>query len=149
MTKLQKCLRFAFFAVNFSVSVLLFLAAILSIVTGAISDPYSFVSGLVMVIPTGIYSLAEWFAYYRNWGSLEPPLGALSLGVGAFLAFGLVMNLAESLRSNSPQSRSFVFWFTLTIGAIIAYLAASGWFRLRYAVSKRNTDAPSESHTTA
>lgn len=134
MKKLQKCLRFVFFAVNFSVSVFLAATCVVGIVVA--DNPFSFMGGLMLLGPSGLYSLLEWFAYYRGRRSLERPLGVLNLCGAGFLLFGLITNIGEAFTYDEPPSMALLASFTAIFLSLIAYLAASGWFRLRYAVSK-------------
>lgn len=149
MSRSEKAARFAIFAVNFSASTFLFLASILSIVTGAISDPDSLLGGIVMVMPAGLYALAEWFAYYHDRRSLERPLGILNLCCGGIVAFATIMSVWDSLTADDPPSLDFFIGFGFTFGMIAAYLAGSGLFRMRSGVRQPLTDSDIEPPATA
>ncbi len=144
MLRRQKYFRFAFFAVNFSVSVFLFLASIVGIAAGAINNPGAFLGGVVLLVPSGLYAIGEWLAYYRNRRLLERPLGALNLCGAAFMGLSLVKEVADSIIRNEPAPVAFYFWFALAFGVTATYLAACAWFRLRLAERATEVDVTYE-----
>ncbi len=122
--------RLMFFLVNFAVAVLLFLSSVIAIAT--MESPGSFLGGLFCLFPVLIYGTCEWIAFYRRNVSVERMLGYANLGCAAFVAFGTVTTIGESVFDRSSGNIEIVCVAALIGGGVFAYLVASGWCRLRW-----------------
>lgn len=121
--------RFLFSLVNFAISVLFFILTVIAIVT--MGSPGSFFGGILCFFPLLVYSVCEWLVLYRRRVSVERKLGYANLACGAFVAFGVVTDIGEALMDEGGVDFTFLFWFMIIGGLIMAYLVACGWFRLR------------------
>ena len=82
--------------------------------------------------PSLIYSLCEWLVLYRRRVTIERKLGFVNLACAAFVVFGIVTNVGEALMDEIPLDITFLFWFAVIGGSIVAYLISCGLCRLRW-----------------
>ena len=118
-----------FFAVNFSLAVLMLITGVGAILTG--ESHGSFCGGILLLAPAAIVAIAEWRLYVRRVTRLERPLGIFSGAVGALAIFGFISNAAEAIvQGNAP---GLSFW--LIFGGVCLIIGAYGlwcaWLRVR------------------
>jgi peptidoglycan/LPS O-acetylase OafA/YrhL len=123
-------MRTAFFAINFTAATLVFCLAVVGVIVpfyGGDSGP-ALVGAFMLLIPSAYFAALEWALFHRRRITLERPLGLVCLALSAFVFFGIVVTVAESMTSSPPDSLTP----PLAAAALIAgYLAACGLFRIR------------------
>ena len=130
----RSLLRITFALVNFVLAVVFAIAGVISIV--APESPGQFLGGLMITAPFAFYAFCEWLVLYRKNESAERALGIANLACAGFAIFGVLTNLREALSSEARPDDRFLMRFVLIGGTIVAYLIASGCFRLRWTRSK-------------
>ncbi|KAA5546001.1 hypothetical protein FYK55_03580 [Roseiconus nitratireducens] len=123
----------AIFATNFSIATILLMACVIAIATA--DNPFSFLSGLFLVVPVLGYAIAEWACWYRERNWLGRPLGILNLLLAAFFLFAAATNVIEVAQDRESVDPWFLVVFGLGFGMFSAYLGYCGWRRIRRAPS--------------
>ena len=132
----SRTMRTLFFIINFTGAILFMMACVVAV--GQAASPFSFLGGIMFFPPAATFAIAEWVAWYRRRYVLEKVLGGLCLGLCAFSAFGVVVNVGEALLSSWPSGFE---WFVVIGLAIASYFGVCGVYRLWYRRAANKTDA--------
>jgi hypothetical protein len=121
--------RITFFALNFSVGLLLLVSCVIAIITATYFAP--FLGGIILFPPVLIYTAVECVAFVSRSRVCERALGYANLAGAVFATFGVISNIGEAVMGSERPAMHFFLYFTLVGGAIIAYMTACGFYRLR------------------
>lgn len=114
-------MRTTFFAINFSMALLLMASSI-----AAIPGVETQVSGLCLLPVVTLYAGAGWLAWSRCRRDLERVLGVVCLGMGGLVLFAVVVGIWEAMWSQPPAGFA---WALLLLSCAGVYLGVCGWFR--------------------
>lgn len=115
--------RVGFFAVNLVVVVMLLASTIVSVAVPV--SPFAFLGGIVMFGPVAVYGVGEWIAFFRQSTAAERILGWANLGGAGIVAFGILTNTVEALRSEKVPIEFLVVFLSITV-PIVAYWWPAG-----------------------
>lgn len=130
-------MNYVIFGIN-SAFLLVFLhAGILCIILGfvdggrALTSPFAFLGGFVIVPICSLVLLYEWRATIRKHQESLHGLGVLALVFAGFVLFGYVSNIAEAISEGAELDGEFWFWFSLIAGLLSIYSLLTGIYRVR------------------
>ena len=124
-------MRTVFFVTNFGGGVLFTVACIGNIILPfcwpSEATPYSFLGGILFLLPSTVYTLSEWRAFRKQDGRLERRLGFVCLGLAAVILISLVGHSLEAVQKGLFWANDIHSLFVL----IFAYFAFCGYVRVR------------------
>ena len=125
-TKLPFSIRLArtlFFVINFLLGALLFASCVVWIIEWFFGGhPTLFLGGLALIIPTFMFTITEWLAFYRRRRQIERILAVVMLGLSGFTVFGVAVNVGEAIYHGGQIPDGFEWFIVIGLGMAVYFL---------------------------